>query len=70
MWNDLNNNDGLDAGEPGLAGWTVYVDLNKTGKLDAGDPAATTETDGSYSLQVLRPANAYQPVRGPRGAAA
>ena len=36
IWNDLNGNGEQDSGEPGLEGWTVYLDLNQNGILDTG----------------------------------
>src|SRR5262249_47357640 len=33
-WNDLDGDKIKDPTEPGLAGWTVYVDENNNGKLD------------------------------------
>jgi streptogramin lyase len=50
VYNDLNANGSLDAGEPGLAGMTVYLDLKGDGKLDPGDPTATTDANGNYIL--------------------
>ncbi len=44
-----------EAGEPGLARWTIYVDDNDNGVLDAGEPAAETAADGSYSIAKIRP---------------
>jgi RHS repeat-associated protein len=42
-------------GEPGLAGWTVYLDLNHDGKLDPGDPFTTTDANGHYSFNNVVP---------------
>lgn len=55
-WSDLNANGVWDAGEPGVADWTVYVDLDEDGQLDAGtEPWTTTAADGSYALTGLDP---------------
>ena len=35
-WNDLNGNGLCDAEEPGLSGWTIYLDQNHNGALDVG----------------------------------
>ncbi len=51
-WNDLNENGIRDGGEPGLAGWTMYVDSNANGQRDAGEPSAVTASDGSYPSPV------------------
>jgi 6-phosphogluconolactonase (cycloisomerase 2 family) len=52
-WNDLNKNGLLDSGEPGLPGWTVYVDSNQNGLRDAGEPGASTAANGSYTIGGL-----------------
>ncbi|MGO9113784.1 MAG: LamG-like jellyroll fold domain-containing protein [Thermoguttaceae bacterium] len=58
LWNDLNDNGARDAGDPGLAGWTVYLDANGNGQLDPGEVSTTTAADGSYSFSNL-PAGSY-----------
>ena len=52
-WNDLNENGVRDAGEPGLPGWTIYVDQNANGQLNVGEPSAVTGADGSYTITGL-----------------
>ena len=52
---DSNGNTALDAGEPGLSGWTVYLDLNNDGTVDPGDPTAVTDADGNYAFTGLGP---------------
>lgn len=54
-WNDLNSNGLKDAGEPGLAGWTMYLDTNNNGKLDVGETSTTTDANGDYSFTGLVP---------------
>lgn len=49
VFEDLNGN-GSSAGDPGLAGVTVFLDTNANGIQDATDPSAVTGTDGSFSL--------------------
>ncbi|MCA9185641.1 MAG: VCBS repeat-containing protein, partial [Planctomycetales bacterium] len=58
-WHDLNGNGIRDAGEPGLAGWKVFVDLNGNSGFDVGEPSAITRSDdpatseneeGTYTL--------------------
>ncbi len=52
-WNDLDNDGTRDTSpelEPGLSGWTIFVDLDDDGVLDAGEPSAVTSGDGSYSI--------------------
>src|SRR4029078_10596021 len=36
-WNDLNNNAVKDPGEPGLQGWTIFIDQNSNRVLDPGE---------------------------------
>src|SRR4051794_35307394 len=51
--NDLNGNGVRDAGEPGLAGWTVFVDTNDNGVHDASDPALVTDSNGQAHFSGL-----------------
>src|SRR4029077_7630953 len=50
LFNDLNANGTEDAGEPPLAGWTVYIDANGNGQLDPGEASSVTDSAGHYSL--------------------
>jgi hypothetical protein len=59
VYDDLNNNGVHDAGEPGMAGVTVYLDLNRDGRLDPGDPTAVTDSNGNYSFANV-PAGSFQ----------
>ena len=52
-FNDLDGDGERDAGEPGLAGWTIYGDLDEDGEFDAGEPSTVTSADGSYRLPGL-----------------
>ena len=52
-FNDLDGGGEQDAGEPGMAGWTVFGDLNDNGMLDAGEPSTVTAPDGQYVLYGL-----------------
>ena len=57
IWHDVNI-DGIrnidpDTGEfsePGLEGWTVYLDLDSNGAIDPSDPKAITDSDGEYTF--------------------
>jgi hypothetical protein len=53
---DLDN-DGLDReeGEPGLPGFTIYVDYNNNDQLDEGEPFDITAEDGSYLITGIVP---------------
>ena len=50
---DSNRNGVQDAGEAGMAGWTVYLDLNDNGVLDTGEPTTTTNASGVYTFTGL-----------------
>jgi hypothetical protein len=54
VFNDLNHNGVSDAGEPGLAGWLVYLDGNGNGRYDAWERSAITDANGNYTLDGLR----------------
>jgi len=54
-FHDLDADGAKDAGEPGLSGWTVFVDYNGNGSYDAGEPSDVTGTDGSYSIGNIQP---------------
>ena len=48
--------DGVrDAGEEGLAGWTIFLDTNNNALFDAGEPNTVTDADGRYTLANLAP---------------
>ncbi|MEO6027250.1 MAG: hypothetical protein ABIR79_10335 [Candidatus Binatia bacterium] len=44
--------DGSDRepGEPGLPGWTIYIDYDGDGVLDANEPFGVTDATGAYSI--------------------
>ncbi len=44
-----------DAGETGLAGWTIFLDANANGSLDNGEHSFVTGTDGAYRFDDLLP---------------
>ena len=54
-WNDLNGDGIQDANEPGLEGWTIYLDDNQNGELDAGELSTVTNSNGEYSFTDLAP---------------
>jgi len=66
VWNDFNA-DGIrdtdpDTGEliePGLPGWTVFLDFNNDRLLDPTEPSTTTDANGSYLFTNL-PADDYE----------
>jgi hypothetical protein len=52
-FNDLNGNGIRDGGEPGLQGWTVYLDSDRNGQLDGGEPSTVTDLNGHYVFPDL-----------------
>ena len=54
-WYDYDRDGEPDAGEPGLAGWTIFADLNANDQLDDGEPSTVTGPDGDYALVLPRP---------------
>ncbi len=53
-FNDLNGDGTQNAGEPGLANWTIWIDLNGNGVKDAGEETLTNP-DGSFFFTALTP---------------
>ena len=51
--------------EPGLAGWTVFLDTNQNGTLDSGELQTTTGANGSYAFAAL-PAGTYTVAEVPQ----
>ena len=62
---DVNASGVRDAGEPGLAGWTVFADLDTDGALGAGEPFAVTDAGGRYRLQVDVGAGGFRVMEQP-----
>jgi ELWxxDGT repeat protein len=53
LFEDRNRNGVRNAGEPGLAGRTVFVDLDGDRVHDADEPSATTGAGGTYTVAAL-----------------
>ena len=53
VYNDINTNGVPDATDPGLEGWTVWVDTNGNGSFNTGEPTAVTDTKGKYLIGGL-----------------
>ncbi|BCM19021.1 SdrD B-like domain-containing protein [Mesorhizobium sp. J8] len=51
-FDDLNADHIWEAGEPALAGWTIYLDANNNNQLDPGEPFAVTDANGYYKFTV------------------
>ena len=48
-----------DAGEEGLAGWTMYLDVNQNNQLDDGEPTSLTDASGNCKFTQLLPGVSY-----------
>jgi len=65
VWSDFGNDGTRDkdsAGnftDPGLAGWTVYLDRNGNAILDSSEPSTKTDANGFYKFANLNP-DAYE----------
>jgi subtilisin-like proprotein convertase family protein/protocatechuate 3,4-dioxygenase beta subunit len=51
-FNDLDGDGTRDAGEPGLAGWTMQLDLGNNGTVDR---TTLTDVDGNYIFDAVLP---------------
>ncbi|MHC4717596.1 MAG: SdrD B-like domain-containing protein, partial [Planctomycetota bacterium] len=58
QWHDLDGDGLADPDEPGLEGWTIFLDENTDGQLDPGEVSTQTGPDGAYALKWL-PAGDY-----------
>ncbi len=56
-WNDLDGDGVKDEGEPGMAGWTIFLDTNQNGTLDEGELSTTTGANGTYEFTGLSVGN-------------
>ncbi len=60
VWNDVNRDGVRNSSpsgvfsDPGLAGWTVYLDMNRSRTLDTGEPTALTDVNGAYVFPDLQ----------------
>ena len=55
VWNDLDRDGVRGSADPGIPGWTVFLDLNTDRAPDAGEPSAVTDGNGLYSFTDLAP---------------
>jgi len=56
-FNDLNSNATVDTGEPGLAGWTIFIDANGNGIIEPTEPTTVTNATGGYAFANIPPGN-------------
>ncbi|MEG4090313.1 SdrD B-like domain-containing protein [Microcoleus sp. Pol12B4] len=54
-FNDINANGILDVGEPGIPGFTIYIDINRNNTFDINEPSTLTDATGSYQFNGLQP---------------
>lgn len=59
VWDDMDGDGMRDAGEPGLAGVTVFLDQNQNDTLDGGEPFAATNSTGGYEFTDLAAGTYY-----------
>lgn len=65
-FNDLDGDGLRDEGEPGLPGWTIYLDLNENGLLDSLEPSTVTLAD-DVNTPDINEAGAYEFAHLPVG---
>jgi len=53
VYYDADGSKNQDPREPGLAGWTVYLDKNANGKFDQGEPTSVTDRKGRYIFRKI-----------------
>ena len=51
-WHDVDADGTRGAAEPGLAGWTIYLDENLDGELSVGEPTTQTRDDDPATPEV------------------
>ncbi len=51
VWHDLDSDAVRDESEPGLEGWTLYLDANGNDQFDDGEPTTVTAADDSSTPQ-------------------
>jgi len=66
-WHDLDADGSIDAGEPGLAGWIIYVDYNDSRTLDPGEPYSVTGSNGTYMIGNIMPGTFWVREQAPDG---
>jgi hypothetical protein len=52
-YEDSNGNGERDENEPGMAGWTIYVDLDGDMHPDAQEPTTLTDAEGNWMIGGL-----------------
>ena len=65
-YDDINGNGVRDENEPGLPGWTIFIDDNLNGGLDPGERSTVTDSEGRYSFLNLELDDVYALVEIPQ----
>jgi SdrD B-like protein/uncharacterized protein DUF4214 len=52
-FHDLNGDGVKDPCEPGLEGWTIFLDMDADGVLDDQEPRTTTDINGNFTFAGL-----------------
>jgi hypothetical protein len=53
VWNDVDHDGVRGPADPGIPGWTVFLDLNTDQVLNPGEPSTLTDAGGFYSFAAL-----------------
>lgn len=54
VWEDLNGNLQIDAGEPGMPDISVFVDMDDSTTFTPGDPVVKTDINGTYMFHRIK----------------
>jgi len=54
-FNDLSGDGVREVDEPGLPGFTIYLDLNNNAQLDSGEPSTVSDVNGEWVFSSLSP---------------
>lgn len=60
VFDDVIPNGIRDLGEPGFAGWTIYLDEDNNGQFDAGETSTVSVSNGDYAFTNLRALTSYR----------
>jgi hypothetical protein len=55
VWHDVDTTGTRESGEPGVAGWTVFLDGDNDGQLDPAERTALTDSSGQYVFSDVAP---------------
>ncbi|MCU0963103.1 MAG: proprotein convertase P-domain-containing protein, partial [Pirellulaceae bacterium] len=65
-YHDADGDGVHDEDEPGLPGWTIYIDANLNGRLDPGELSTVTDAAGDYSFLGLELGKTYRIAEVPQ----